>query len=149
MSPRRRLLVRGGVLAVAGLVAAGGLFVVAIVPPTQDSLFPKCHFYQTTGLHCPGCGMTRALHAALNGHFAQALAYNPLAPVLLPIVGLSIVRALWGWAWGETVPRREREPRRWTRWTPWVLFALLAGFWVLRNIPAYPFTLLAPHELAG
>jgi hypothetical protein len=143
------MLVRGGVVAVVALLAAGGLAVVAAVPPANDSYYPKCHFHQLTGLHCPGCGMTRSLHAALNGHFLQAVAYNLLAPVFLPLVAVMVVRTLWAWLWEESPARPAREPRRWARWVPWVAFAVIATYWLLRNIPAYPFTLLAPHELAG
>jgi hypothetical protein len=28
-----------------------------------------------------------------------------------------------------------------------VILVLLLVYWVLRNVPAYPFTLLAPHQL--
>jgi hypothetical protein len=28
-----------------------------------------------------------------------------------------------------------------------VIFAVFIAYWVLRNVPAYPFTLLAPHEI--
>src|SRR5688572_21194322 len=109
LTRRRRLLVRGGILAVAGVLAAGGLLAVAVVPPADSPYLPKCQFHQLTGLHCPGCGMTRALHAALNGHFAQALAYNPLAPLLLPVIGIAVLRALWDWLWDAPLPRQVGE----------------------------------------
>jgi hypothetical protein len=149
LSRRRRVLVRVAILGVSGLLAAGGLFVVAVVPPTEYSYYPKCQFHTLTGLHCPGCGLTRALHAALNGQFEQALAYNVFAPVLIPVLGLAVGRALWQWAWGEDddkPPRRRRGPR-WERWAPWACLAVILVFWVLRNLPVYPFTWLAPHEL--
>lgn len=37
-----------------------------------------CIFNKLTHLYCPGCGFTRALHAALHLQFAKATAYNPL-----------------------------------------------------------------------
>jgi len=147
LSPGRRFLVRGAILAAVGLLAAGGLYVLAVEPPGEASYYPRCQFHQLTGLHCPGCGMTRAAHAALNGQFSQALAYNLLAPVFLPVVAVSILWSLWSWAWGGTDRRPTRRPGRWTKWTPWVFFGVLLTFWVLRNLPVYPFTLLAPHEL--
>lgn len=153
LSDRRRLLIRGGILALLGFLAAAGLFYVAVVPPTDVAIYPKCQFFQLTGWHCPGCGMTRALHAATNGDWQQAIAYNLLAPLLLPIVVLSVARSLWSWAWArEHDPDADLPddppPSRWKRkYLPWVFFGTMLGFGILRNLPFYPFNLLAPHEL--
>jgi len=147
LADRGRRLVRGAVRARGGGISAAGLYVVAAVPPTDATYYPKCQFHQLTGLHCPGCGMTRALHAGMNGRFEQELAYNVLAPVFLPVFVLSVGRTLWGWAWGGSGGGTEYRPRRWVKWTPWLVFAALLAFWVLRTLPVYPFTYLAPHEL--
>ena len=48
---------------------------------------PACPVYNILGLPCPGCGMTRALGAALAGDLALAWQLHPLfwlPPVLLP-----------------------------------------------------------------
>jgi hypothetical protein len=145
LRPRQRLLIRGAILALAAVGAAAGVYVVMVVPPTPDSYYPKCTFHSLTGLHCPGCGLTRSVHSALNGRFAQAFVYNALAVVLVPYLLVAIGRSLWSWLWDKPL-----QPTRW-KWTqtrlPWVLGITLVLFWVLRNIPYYPFTLLAPHEL--
>lgn len=48
-----------------------------------------CFFYQLTGWHCPGCGSTRAIVAALNGEFYQAFRYNPILPFwLIYMIGM-------------------------------------------------------------
>lgn len=126
--------------AAAGL--AGGLILLAVEPPTNDSWYPRCQFHSATGLHCPGCGTTRSLHAALNGHVLQSLAYNALAWVVLPIVGIALVRSLWTW-YRNTPAKPHRSSPIW----PWVIGALMLLYGVLRNLPWHPFTLLAPHEL--
>jgi hypothetical protein len=147
MSSRQRTLVRGtlATLGAAGLLLMVG--VLASVPPTADSLYPKCMLHQTTGLHCPGCGMTRSVHAALNGRFEQAFAYNVFAVVVVPYLALAGARWLWAWVWGLP-PRPSRLPAGVRRWSPPVIGIVMVLFWVLRNVPVYPFTLLAPHELS-
>lgn len=147
MSPRQRTLVRGTLVLLGAAGLAVALWVLATVPPTADSLYPKCVFHQTTGLHCPGCGLTRSVHAALNGRFEQAFAYNVLAVVIVPYLAVSAFRSLWSWASGAP-SRPSRLPAGVKRWIPLAIGIVVTVFWVLRNIPLYPFTLLAPHELS-
>lgn len=143
---RRRVLVRGGVLFAAAVLSVPAVFVLTTVPPTPDSFYPGCWFHAATGLHCPGCGTTRAAHSLLNGNVEQALAYNPLAFIVVPVVGWALIRSIWDWAWGG--PPRRRPAARWVGVAGWGLTVAMIVFWVLRNIPVYPLTLLAPHELS-
>jgi hypothetical protein len=139
---RQRVAVRAALVAGALLLAAAGAFVLATVPPTAASFYPKCVSHQLLGIHCPGCGLTRAAHSLLNGHLAQAFAYNPLLVLLSPYLLLALVRWTWFWLWG-TEARRSLFPARYT----WLILGVFIAYWVLRNVPAYPFTLLAPHEI--
>lgn len=139
---RQRVLVRGALATGAVLLVGAGAFVVATVPPTAASFYPKCLSHQLLGIHCPGCGLTRAAHSLLNGRPAQAFAYNPLLVLLSPYLLAALVRSTWFWLWG-TEPRRSLFPVRYS----WLFLAVFIVFWVLRNVPAYPFTLLAPHEI--
>lgn len=41
----------------------------------------KCAFRETTGLPCPGCGMTRGMSALVRGHWRDALHFHPFAPL--------------------------------------------------------------------
>jgi len=50
-----------------------------------------CIFYKTTGLLCPGCGITRMIVAALNFDFAAAFSYNKMLFVTLPIIGCILI----------------------------------------------------------
>ena len=144
MSTRRRFLVRACLTALALAGIAVALWVVGTFNPTGYGFFPKCQFHSVTGLHCIGCGLTRSLHAWLNLDPLQGLAYHPLSFILLPYVGWSLGLALWRWAWGgESKRSRFRGPP----WLIWSFVWLLMIFWVVRNIPIYPFNLLAPHEL--
>jgi len=90
-----------------------------------------------TGLYCPGCGATRAMHALVHGDFAQAMAMNPAFTLALPLLVLLLLNAL------TTLPpalaaaaQRMSDARIWA--------VAVIGFAVLRNLPWYPFSVLAP-----
>lgn len=56
---------------------AGVIAVFAIVPETSWTSLPVvCAFRNGLGFECLGCGMTRALSAALHGRMDAALALN-------------------------------------------------------------------------
>jgi uncharacterized membrane protein YhaH (DUF805 family) len=125
-----------------GCAAAAGGVLLYWATPTEDSLYPRCPFHTLTGLHCPGCGTTRCLHALLHGDPAQALAYNPLAVLALPFLLAWLGRL----GLAALVNRRLRGrplPALWIR----LIFVAIVVFWVLRNLPWFPFDLLAPHPL--
>jgi len=114
------------------------------VPPGGSGFYPPCQFHLITGLHCPGCGTTRCLSAFVHGDFAQAAAYN--------VVSLFLMPAATAWlffGWFQVL--RGRPFPVWF-FTPlflrWFVIMFLA-FGVLRNLPLYPFTLLAPHTLTA
>lgn len=61
-----------------------------------------CMFLRTTGLPCPGCGLTRSCVAAVHGQFAASLAFHPLGwLVLLYALAQAARHGLWlsrpGW----------------------------------------------------
>lgn len=136
-----RWAVRGGLLLLAA-AAVGFVYVLATVPPGEHTFYPRCQLHALTGLHCPGCGTTRALHALLNGRVADALAYNALFPLVIPILG-------WVFVHSVRVSRGTATPLEGclARWGFRTLTVVVIGYGVLRNLPWYPFTLLVPHEL--
>jgi hypothetical protein len=109
------------------VMALAGLY---FVNPGACALLPPCFFHALTGLHCPGCGSTRALHQLAHGHLLAALRLNPLTIGALPLIGYLLTR-------------RSAPPVK-PVWI-WVLLGVVIAFGVLRNLPAYPFTLLAPQ----
>lgn len=82
---------------VAVVVAAGLGALLFTVDPAGSRLFPPCIFHLTTGLQCPGCGLTRAVHLLFHGDLAGALALNSL----LPLYALLLGALLAGWLWRE------------------------------------------------
>ena len=130
-------------LHLAGLTAAAIAAVVGFWllrnfdPNAAHSLFPECMFRAFTGWYCIGCGMTRALHALAHGDVPQAFSMNPLAMSVLAISPLLLGWKL-GWQpkWLRPLITVVAEPKFW--------LVLLPAYWVARNLPWFPFTLLAP-----
>jgi hypothetical protein len=103
-------------------------------PPAQYSFYPRCPVHDLLGLQCPGCGATRAIAAALRGHFAEALHLNPLVTLLLPCAA----------AYGILCYTRllQRKPLRWPQPPPAIIYSALtlaAIFTVIRNLPHQTF----------
>ncbi|WP_176133043.1 DUF2752 domain-containing protein [Hymenobacter sp. CRA2] len=116
----------------AGLVLAASalLFVYFRFDPSRY-FFPKCPLYWLAGLHCPGCGTQRALHALLNGRWAEAAGHNLLAAAYTPVVlfgGLERLRA-------EVTGQPRRASFLYRPWFGWLTAALVIVFAVLRNLP--------------
>ena len=106
-----------------------------------DSLGADCPIHQATNLHCPGCGGTRCANDLLAGNWLGALNHHLL--ITAGIFGYSalslyfIVRVT---ILGKPTPRLSSIA------IPclWITLGLLVLFTLLRNIPAWPFSLLAP-----
>jgi hypothetical protein len=108
--------------------------------PAAVPWLPACSFHRLTGLHCAGCGMTRAVHATLQGRLAEAFRYNPLGMILLPGFGVWLALRLPRWLRKGPPETRSLPAGAW----PWWVIGLILTFWIVRNLPFHPFTLLAP-----
>jgi hypothetical protein len=133
VAPRRRWWPLAG-----GLATGVALAVLWCFNPGDFSL-PLCTFHALTGLHCPGCGASRAVHQLLHGNLYAALRLNPLLVVAIPLLAYPLTSAIVHRVQGRPLPRALVSGR----WF-WVLLAVVVLFGILRNIPQYPFTLLAP-----
>ena len=100
-----------------------------------------CPFHAFTGLHCPGCGSLRAVHRLLNGEIFAALDMNPVTVLALPFLAYSFASATLGRLCRRPVGSGAIRPG-----LVWLLFGLIVAFGVLRNLPWYPFSALAPRE---
>ena len=67
----------------AGILAVGGAILYRF-DPTTVHFYPPCLFHSLTGLQCPGCGTTRALHHLLHGDVAGAFRLNPMLFAVVP-----------------------------------------------------------------
>lgn len=103
--------------------------------PVLAHFYPVCMFHHFTGLHCPGCGILRASYQLIHGNIISALGLNPLFVFLLPFFiwyGLSI-----------TFPKYIRQIPI-TAGMSWAIVYVIIGYSIMRNIPVYPFSILAP-----
>lgn len=124
------------------LFILGAIFAVLlalfILNPADGSFYPPCPFHRLTGLHCPGCGSLRAVHQLVHGNLPAAFGLNPLMVLSLPFLGYSL--------FSQHVPAVTKKakadfiPAFWI----WLLLLVIILFWILRNLPFYPLTLLAP-----
>ncbi|MBF0556492.1 MAG: DUF2752 domain-containing protein [Nitrospirae bacterium] len=117
------------------LIAAAAI--VYIYDPSLSEFYPKCLFHQITGLYCPGCGSTRALHQMLHGNYAAAVRLNPLTVLALPFLGIGIALE------AGVFPRPAWLSHQYIRYA-WIVPVVIVLFWILRNIPIEPFTYLMP-----
>lgn len=107
--------------------------------PANSAAYPPCLFHVLSGLHCPGCGSLRALYQLSHGHVAAAFGLNPLMVLSLPFLGYAFLsRASLGIR-GRPLPGVSVPP-----YWHWLLLGTILAFWLLRNIPLYPFSFLAP-----
>ncbi len=118
----------------------GGIALVLLLRPQNSGLGIPCVIHSLTGLFCPGCGASRALASLLRLEFYQAFRWNPLMVLLLPF-------ALFYLGWGSVSWVRlgrntldERIPSG----LLWAFVAVVVLYFVLRNLPVWPFVLLRP-----
>jgi hypothetical protein len=97
-------------------VASGAMIAVAAVWPRLP-VHPgiECPLRAITGVPCPFCGMTRAVVAAVHGHFATSLAFNPGGILVLALAIFTLFRPAW--------LARVRAP-------VWVLLAVFGALWI-------------------
>ena len=117
-----------------GLVLGALLF---FFNPASTKIYPSCAFHEVTGLYCPGCGSTRALYYLLHGELREALRYNALFVLVLPLLGTIFFACAIRRRPSTTTPRWQWH------WLA-VLVTLIVVFGVIRNIRLLPFSLLAP-----
>lgn len=120
----------GLILGLAGCAAAAVLGILYWFDPSTSGFYPSCPFHLLTGLHCPGCGSLRAIHAMLHGDFAAALRFNPLTTLGAPLLLLGIAREAWRMTSG-----RDPLPFRVPAWSIWMLLVAIVAFGILRNLP--------------
>jgi len=91
--------------------------------------FVTCPLRVTTGVPCPGCGLTRAVMALATGDLAEALHWHPLVFLLAPILVFTIGRAM---LIGAGFLRPDAWKVRMPSWGLALFAIVLIGVWLAR-----------------
>ena len=124
---------RSTVVVIWSLIIAGAAYLF-FFEPGKTGFFPGCPFRFITGFLCPGCGVTRALHHILHGHFETAFMLNPLFLIAIPFLLFALLRY-------SVIVMRGGVPRPNALPAPYIyaIFFIILSFWIIRNTPFYPF----------
>jgi len=122
---------------VLGIVLA---FLFFYVNPSNVNFFPKCPLYATTGIYCPGCGSQRATHQLLHLNILGVLQQNILYLFGVLLIAYHLIVTSLNLFFKKHIYNYIYHPK-----TPIIILIIVIVFWILRNIPYYPFTLLAPN----
>jgi len=75
--------------------------------PESHGFYPRCPLFMLTGLKCAGCGTLRAAHCVLHGNISQAIAFNPLLVVAVPLLAVLLFKPRWAYnryvGWGIAI----------------------------------------------
>jgi len=105
----------------------------------EVGFFPQCPFHAITGFHCPGCGSQRAIHDLLHFRIGESLSHN----IVIIILALTIVSKAYAFISKHYFKKYQYDLSRKPFFTIGIA-AFVFLYWILRNIPIYPFSELAP-----
>ncbi|MEN9339248.1 MAG: hypothetical protein RIQ62_560 [Bacteroidota bacterium] len=121
---------------IVGALVVIVLLFIFIYPPETYPYYPTCLFHKISGWDCPFCGGTRCVSALLRAHWFEALGQNALVVICLVLLLLILI-----------LRRLFRKPTLGKFiFRPLFIFFVLALFMLLRNIPYWPFSLLASQS---
>ncbi|GAB19958.1 hypothetical protein GOEFS_098_00240 [Gordonia effusa NBRC 100432] len=126
-----------GPATVIGLASTACVGIWLADPTTPGGPSPICPTKLLFGINCPGCGSLRAIYSLMHGDVVAAVHFNAVGVLCI---------ALLLWAFGAYCLGlwRGRRVRSWQhhRWMAMILLVVVGIWFVIRNIPVYPFTAL-------
>lgn len=108
--------------------AAAGIAVLYAFDPSESVFYPRCPFFWVTGLKCPGCGSLRAAHQLLHLHFGEAMRYNALMVLFIPLLLFMSLADLFKAKYPEPY-LLARNPV-----LSWAILAAILLWWLFRNV---------------
>lgn len=125
------------------VVFLGGIFIFYyLYNPSEHSFFLSCPFKYATGYHCPGCGSQRAIYQLAHGNLGSAFSFNPLMVLSLPMVIYGVGIKAWNYLFSTQYSIGLFN----SNFFIYTFFTIVILYWVLRNIPLAPFSLLSPSS---
>ena len=109
------------------------LYVIA-QPPEKGLGVDLCTMHRTTGLPCPGCGMTRSGANIVRGNFVRAFQYHPLGFVLIPTLFFLTAMSLMPAPIRDLVAQRFERRKKIFRAIELVVLIAFVAFGVIRII---------------
>ena len=70
-----------------------------------------CYVHATSGLPCPGCGLSRSVAHSIRGHLVEAVWYNPFGLLVALWAPVTVSSLFWPKRWKEAT-RAWFEARR-------------------------------------
>lgn len=108
---------------------------------TDSTWINQCTIHRFTGLDCPGCGGQRSLHSLLHGNIKEALRYNSLFIVGIPFLIYFYYIAIRVYVLKQ---KQYLQSFVFSKKFAYTFLATILLFFILRNIPIFPFTYLSP-----
>lgn len=124
-------------------VAIAVVAIIAFFVLFYFGLTPKCPVFQRLHIYCGGCGATRALFYLLQGQFSTAFRYNLLFCLAFPFFAFWAIQAWLHYCFQKNI----LPTLKFSRKTGIFLIVLFIAFMLLRNLPFWPFSLLAPPQI--
>lgn len=107
---------------------------VLLVTRLEDLWDIPCAIKATTGLSCPGCGMTRLVISLAHGEIYQAFRYNPFFFVTLPMLFILYIQQTYLYV-------KEQRLSSWLDNTLLAYAVLEVAFGIIRNIGIFSWLL--------
>ncbi len=109
--------------------------------PAENTWVNQCTIHTFTGLDCPGCGGQRSLQLLLHRHFLDALRYNALFVLGIPVIAYLYYIIIQVYILGN---QKYLTSPFFSSQFAFIFLGVLVLFFILRNIPIVPFSYLAP-----
>ncbi|MCU0695143.1 MAG: DUF2752 domain-containing protein [Myxococcaceae bacterium] len=119
-----------GTIDALGIIGLVGLLIGRYVPVALIIPFWGCTFRETTGIPCPGCGLTRVADRVAHFNVTGAFMANPLGTVVALLFAVAVVLMVVHLVFGVPIPELQLSDAEWrvVRWVAVGLFFANYGF---------------------